>query len=107
MDLTVLNFEITEDVAVITMNNPPINALTPVFLEDFDHAFNLIIGSDDARAVLIASKCPDFFSVGDDVTKLKEINEDLIALQPSAQKMMNDLEAIPLPTVAAGPDPDT
>jgi len=101
MDLTVLGFEIIKNVAVITMNNPPINALTPVFLKDFDQVFNLINRSDDARAVMITSKCPDFFSVGDDVTKLKEIDDDLIALQPKAHEMMNTLEAIPLPVVAA------
>ena len=101
MDLAVLDFTIKENVAVITMNNPPINALTPVFLKDFNQVVSIINRSDDARAVLIASNCPDFFSVGDDVTKLKEIDEDLIALQPSAQKMMDNLEAIHLPTVAA------
>jgi len=101
MNLSVLTFEIEENVAIIKMNNPPINALTPVFLKDFDQIFHLINRSDDARAVLIASNCPDFFSVGDDVTKLKEIDDDLIALQPKAQEMMNNLEALPLPVVAA------
>jgi enoyl-CoA hydratase len=101
MDLTVLNYEISENVAIIKMNNPPINALTPAFLEDFKRVFKLIKDSDNVRSVLLASQCPDFFSVGDDVTKLKEIDESLIALQPKAQEMMNSLEAIPLPTVAA------
>ena len=101
MKLSVLEFEIIENVAVINMNNPPINALTPDFLNDFQHAFQLIADSDNARAVILTSKCPDFFSVGDDVTRLKEISEDLIALQPKAQEMMNRLEGISLPTVAA------
>ena len=43
----------------------------------------------------------NLFSVGDDVSKLKEIDDDLIALQPKAQEMMNTLEALPLPVVAA------
>lgn len=101
MDLTVLDFKILENVAVITMNNPPINALTPAFLEDFTRVFKLIEDSDSARAVLLASKCPDFFSVGDDISKLTEIDDDLIALQPKAQEMMNTLESLPVPVVAA------
>ncbi len=101
MNLTVLDLEITENVAVIKMNNPPINALTPAFLDDFNKIFEFIRDADKTRAVLIASQCPDFFSVGDDVTKLKEIDKELIALQPKAQEMMNNLAAIPLPTVAA------
>lgn len=101
MDLTVLRFKIEKNVAVIKMDNPPINALTPAFLKDFDHVFHLIENTDDARAVLIASECPEFFSVGDDVTKLKEIDDELISLQPKAHEMMNRLESIPLPTIAA------
>lgn len=101
MNLTVLDFKIIKNVAVITMNNPPINALTPVFLKDFEQVFNMINRSKDARAILVASNCPDFFSVGDDVTKLREIDDDLIALQPKAHEMMNTLEALPLPVVAA------
>ena len=101
MALTVLHSEIQENVAVITMNNPPVNALTPVFLDDFTEVFRLIENDDDVRAVMLASNCPDFFSVGDDVTKLTEIDDGLIALQPKAQEMMNTLESLPLPTVAA------
>jgi len=101
MNLSVLTFEIEKNVAIIKMNNPPINALGPEFLNDFDQVLAVINGSDNARAVLITSKCPDFFSVGDDVTKLKEIDDTLIALQPKAQEMMNNLESLPLPTVAA------
>jgi len=101
MKLSVLTFEIEENVAIIKMNNPPINALGPDFLNDFDQVFAKLKKSNSARAALITSKCPDFFSVGDDVTKLKEIDDTLIALQPKAQEMMNNLESFPLPTVAA------
>ena len=101
MDLSVLEFEITENVALITMNNPPINALTPVFMDDFKLVLQLLADSKKARAVMLASKCANFFSVGDDVSKLKDIDKKLIARQPEAQEMMNRLEEISLPTVAA------
>ena len=40
MGLSVLRFEVTEGVAVITMDNPPVNALTPAFLDDFQAVQN-------------------------------------------------------------------
>ncbi len=101
MELSVLNFEITDNVAVITMNNPPVNALTPAFLDEFQQIIEHIDGTGRIRAALLASDCPDFFSAGDDVSKLKEIDEDMIALLPKVHEMMNVLETLPFPTIAA------
>ncbi len=55
----------------------------------------------DARAVLVASACPGFFSAGDDIAALKEIDEETIAALPRVHALLTHLEALPLPTVAA------
>lgn len=101
MELSAMSFEIIDAVAVIKMNNPPVNALGPVFLEDFDKVLSRLKGDGDARALLLSSECPGFFSAGDDVSALTEIDEDLIALLPKAHAMLDTLEALPIPTVAA------
>jgi enoyl-CoA hydratase len=101
MKLTVLDFEITEDVAIIKMNNPPVNALTPTFLEEFRFLIGEIQNPGKIRAAMLASQCPGFFSAGDDVTKLKDIDEDLIALLPEVHAVLNKFEELPIPTVAA------
>ncbi len=101
MELSVLGFGITDHVAVITMNNPPVNALTPGFLKDFNYVLDELEKSRQARAFLLASACPGFFSAGDDIATLKDISDDLIALLPNVHEMMGRLEALPIPTVAA------
>ncbi len=101
MQLSVLQFEITNNVGVISMDNPPVNALTPSFLEDFNQIFKQFADNPEIRSALLASNCPGFFSAGDDVTKLKEIDEDTIALLPKVHEMLNAFEALPIPTVAA------
>ena len=101
MNLSVLEYEVLENVAVITMNHPPVNALGPGFLEDFGQIMKHLTDTNEARAVLLTSACPGFFSAGDDVTALVEVSEDLVALLPRAHAMFNDLEALPLPVVAA------
>ncbi len=100
MNLSVLKFELIENVAVITMNNPPVNALEPAFLDDFKKIFNKI-KSKNPRAVLIASKCPGFFSAGDDISTLKDISDITINLLPEAHALLNEFENLPLPVVAA------
>ena len=99
--LSVINFKIVENVAVVSMNNPPVNALTPAFLDDFERVVADIEQGGEARSVLLASECNDFFSAGDDITKLKEIDEEMIALLPRVHAVLNRFEALALPTVAA------
>ncbi len=101
MELSVLTYEIIDNVAVIEMNNPPVNALTPAFLNDFNQVLGNLKGDNKSRAVLLASACQGFFSTGDDVNELKEIDEHMISLLPKVHELMNDLETLPLPTVAA------
>jgi enoyl-CoA hydratase/carnithine racemase len=101
MELSVLNYEFVDGVAVVTMNSPPVNALGIPFLEDFTEVLGKIRDTGEARAVLIASACSGFFSAGDDVSSLKEIDQELFDALPKAHALLNDLEALPLPTVAA------
>ena len=101
MKLSVLEYEVKEDVAIVTMNHPPVNALGETFLEDFQSVLKRLNDTGEARAVLLCSACPGFFSAGDDVSTLPEITDDMIALLPAAHTLLNDLESFPLPVVAA------
>lgn len=101
MNLSTMSFEIVDNVGIVTMDLPPVNALGIPFLEDFERVLRRLREIRDARAVLIASACPGFFSAGDDIASLKEIDDELIAALPRAHALLDDLETLPLPTVAA------
>jgi enoyl-CoA hydratase/carnithine racemase len=101
MDFSVIDFEIIDAVAVIKMNNPPVNALGPDFLDDFDRVFSCLKEKKSARSLLLSSECPGFFSAGDDIESLRELDEDFISLLPKAHSMLDKLENLPIPTVAA------
>jgi enoyl-CoA hydratase len=101
MHLSVLLLEMVERVAVVRMNNPPVNAMGPAFLEDFNRILDDLSATKRARALLLTSACPGFFSAGDDVMSLTEIDDELLSLLPKAHATLNALEALPIPTVAA------
>jgi enoyl-CoA hydratase/carnithine racemase len=101
MNLSVLRYEVLDAVAVVTMNCPPVNALQPGFLEDFNRVLSRLRQRHEARALLLTSGCPGFFSAGDDVRELRELDPALLDLLPKAHAMLADLETLPLPTVAA------
>lgn len=101
MDLSVLTYEVVDAVAVVAMNHPPVNALGPAFLEDFERVIDRLRNANEARAMLLTSACPGVFSAGDDIAALKNLDEGLLNTLPRALAMLDQLEALPLPTVAA------
>ena len=101
MELSVLGYEVADGVARIAIHNPPVNALDIRFLEDFEAVLDRLSQPREARAVLLRSDCPGFFSAGDDVRELREIGPEVLAAVPRAHALLDALEALPLPTMAA------
>jgi enoyl-CoA hydratase/carnithine racemase len=101
MKLSVLGYQVVDQVAQVAMCNPPVNALDARFLEDFEAVLERLAEPGEARAVVLRSDCPGFFSAGDDVRELREIQPDILALLPRAHALLDALESLPLPTVAA------
>jgi len=101
MDLSVLQYEVVDSVAVIRMSHPPVNAFGPSFLEDLEAVLQRLEQRGEARAALITSAVPGLFSAGDDVSQLREIDDSLLALHPRAVAALDAFEALPMPTVAA------
>jgi enoyl-CoA hydratase/carnithine racemase len=101
MELSVLGYEVADGVARIAIRNPPVNALDIRFLEDFEAVLDRLSQPGEARSVLLRSDCPGFFSAGDDVRELREIGPEILAALPRAHALLDALEALPLPTMAA------
>ena len=101
MELSVLQYEVVDSVAVIRMSHPPVNAFGPAFLEDLETVLERLNKPGEARAALITSAIPLLFSAGDDVSQLREIDDSLLDLHPRAVAAFDALEALPMPTVAA------
>ncbi|MBW2552432.1 MAG: hypothetical protein JRE73_17100, partial [Deltaproteobacteria bacterium] len=97
MDLSVLQYEVVDLVAVIRMNHPPVNAFGPAFLEDLETVLERLDKAGEARAALITSAIPFLFSAGDDVSQLREIDDSLLELHPRAVAALDAFEALPMP----------
>lgn len=101
MSSQVLRFEKKDEIALITMDHPPANALGEPFLLAMEEIVGELNNPGAARALVIKSAVPGFFSAGDDVAKLVEITDEHIALLPRVHALLNRLEALPLPSIAA------
>ena len=101
MELTVLEYQVRDNVALITMNHPPVNALGTPFLDDMDTVLRRLHTPGEAGAVVLRSACPGFFSAGDDVSTLEDLDDDIIDTLKRAHDTLGKFENLPLPTVAA------
>jgi len=83
------------DVAVIRMDNPPVNALGHALRTGLDKAFAEAIGDAAIRAIVLTGT-GKFFSAGADITEFRSE-----AREPYLPQLIDKIEASPKPVVAA------
>jgi enoyl-CoA hydratase len=54
-------------IATVSMNRPPVNAIAPDLLEQFDAAFTELGGDSTVRAIVVTSAIPRYFMAGADI----------------------------------------
>lgn len=95
-----LTYQIDNQIAVVTLHNPPQNRLSPQMLDEFDEALTAI-GRSDARALLLRADGPDFSFGGDIVPWPDMTAQELRTLLEHYLVTFNRFEALSIPTVAA------
>lgn len=95
-----VRFEIRGAVAVMTLDRPPVNALSTALTEDLDEAVTLA-GDPAVRAVVLTGS--PHFAAGADITEFKDAMDadsgDGLANRLSA--VVRRLETLPKPVIAA------
>lgn len=65
-DLPLMKVEIADGVALVTMNNPPVNAQSVAFMQQFTTCFDRLSDNDSVRAVVLTG-AGKVFSAGADI----------------------------------------
>jgi enoyl-CoA hydratase/carnithine racemase len=95
-----LTYAIDGNVAVITLNNPPQNRLSPQMVDQFEDALDAV-GTSEARALLLRAEGLDF-SFGGDIVPWPEMSKrELRTLFERFMNAFNRFERLDIPTVAA------
>jgi len=94
------DFEMQGAVALITLNHPPVNALSAALTTDIDEAVTL--AADPAVRAVVVTGSPHF-AAGADISEFKEAmdsgGEDALASRLS--EVVRHLELLPKPVIAA------
>lgn len=94
--------KIEEGVALVTLNHPPVNALTPELLTELAGTFDSL-AMDDAVKSVVLTGAGRFFVAGADIRVLASIPSSVEgeAMARRGQMMLNKIEALEKPVIAA------
>lgn len=91
------------NVAVITINRPPMNTLSRDILYELDAILTEIAGNDAIRAVILTGAGDKMFSAGADVSEFGEFSDREKAKQTvqDIHAIFNKIESFPKPIIAS------
>lgn len=103
---TMLSCKIEEGVALVTLDHPPVNVLTPELLTELDGVFDLLAKDDAVKAVVLTG-AGRYFVAGADIQVLAAIpssaeGETMAeAMARHGQTILNKIENCAKPVIAA------
>jgi len=101
-DYKTIQVEIKDGVAVLTMNNPPVNQLSEHFVIEMADAIGGAFGDDAVKAIVLTGSGNNFIA-GADITQVKDVKTkaELLPKMKENMRFMNGIETGPKPVVAA------
>ena len=102
MDYKTIKVELRDGVAVLTIDNPPVNQFSPQMAEDFAESIREAFGDDEVKALVLTGTGKNFIA-GADITQLQTVRDrnDIYQKALLMAQFFNRMEAGPKPLVAA------
>lgn len=89
-------------VAVVTLNHPPVNALSPQVIAELDSVLKTIEANDEIGALVLTGAGPKIFVAGADIKAMSEMTPaQAEELAHNGQSTLNRLEDMPKLTICA------
>jgi 3-hydroxyacyl-CoA dehydrogenase/enoyl-CoA hydratase/carnithine racemase len=102
MDYKTVKVEVKEDVAILALNNPPVNQLSEHFVREMADAL-IQAASDKAIKAVILTGTGKNFIAGADITEMQKVKDKnfLFPKVMENHRFMNAIEDAPKPVIAA------
>ncbi|MFK9116916.1 enoyl-CoA hydratase/isomerase family protein [Peribacillus frigoritolerans] len=97
-----VKIEIAEQIAVITINNPPVNALSAEVFEELELIINEIEKSQDIRVAIVTGAGEKAFVAGADIKQFLDLDYTSgIVLVKSGQEVFRKISKMKFPVICA------
>ncbi|MEI3605905.1 enoyl-CoA hydratase [Pseudogracilibacillus sp. SE30717A] len=100
--MSTLSLEIEEQIATITIQSPPANALSTTLLKDLEAKLDDVESNTSVKAVILKGE-GRFFSAGADIKEFTSLQQasDYESLAKVGQHLFNRMERFSIPIIAA------
>jgi 3-hydroxyacyl-CoA dehydrogenase/enoyl-CoA hydratase/carnithine racemase len=101
-DYSTIKVDLKDNIAVLTLDNPPVNQMSPQLMKDFAEAVAESYKDARVKAVVLTGVGKNFIA-GADITQLKLVKkwEDIYQKALKGAQFLNGIEAGPKPFIAA------
>ncbi|PIQ25607.1 hypothetical protein COW36_21435 [bacterium (Candidatus Blackallbacteria) CG17_big_fil_post_rev_8_21_14_2_50_48_46] len=97
-----VKLEIQEKVALVTMDHPPVNSLSPAVVDELDEVLRYLETQDQVLFVVLTGAGPKIFVAGADIKAMAGMNpEQAEQLAETGQRALNRLEDMAKLTICA------
>jgi 3-hydroxyacyl-CoA dehydrogenase/enoyl-CoA hydratase/carnithine racemase len=102
MDYKTIKVELRDGVAVLTIDNPPVNQFSPQMTQDFGEAILAAFGDDEVKGLVLTGTGKNFIA-GADITQLQLIKDrdDIFQRALAGAQFFSQIETGPKPVIAA------
>jgi 3-hydroxyacyl-CoA dehydrogenase/enoyl-CoA hydratase/carnithine racemase len=101
-DYRTIKVEIRQGVAILKLNNPPVNQLSKPFVEEMKEALSSAYGDNEVTAVILTGTEKNFIA-GADITEIQQVKDRgfILPLVMENNRFLNSIEQGPKPVIAA------
>ena len=101
-DYRTIKVELNQGVAILRLNNPPVNQLSKPFVEEMRDALTAAFGDNQIQAVILTGTDKNFIA-GADITEIQQVKDKdfILPMVMENNRFLNSIEQGPKPVIAA------
>ncbi|WP_209122040.1 enoyl-CoA hydratase [Alkalihalobacillus sp. BA299] len=100
--MEIISVKVDQQIATITLNRPPANALSAQLIQELAQAFDEVRHNEDVKVIILHGE-GRFFAAGADIKEFTTLDSGnkFAELSRKGQDLLNQIEAFPKPVIAA------
>ena len=101
-DYRTIKVELNQGVAILRLNNPPVNQLSKPFVEEMKDALMAVFGDHELKVAILTGTEKNFIA-GADITEIQQVKDrdSIFPLVMENNRFLNSIEQAPKPVIAA------
>ncbi len=103
MEMQLIKVKVEERIALVTLDNPPVNVLTMKVMQELEQTFDQLEKDDAVKVIIFTTAGTNAFIAGADIKEIAQIKspQEARQLAEKGHKVLNKIETSLKPNIAA------